>query len=94
MHSETHKKPKGPIDFSTLKYNQYYFPHEPDDLRLSSQKQPETKYKFELGGLLVYDSKATMIKGTDSSSTTMPEPHTFKGSYNKDLTKSAHSGNS
>lgn len=81
------------LDKISIKYNPYYFPQEEDDLHLRSQKQPETKYKFELGGLLVYDSKAKIVKGSENSQIIIPESRPFLGVHKKDLTKSTHSGN-
>ena len=89
MNPESKQRPRSPIDFSTLNYNQYYDPDGVSDLQMTVNKQPETKYKFELGGLLVYDSKAAVSHSSKPNS-----PESTKGQvpvFKKDLIKTGHS---
>jgi hypothetical protein len=54
---------------------------------MTTSKQPETKLKFELGGLLVYDSKACI---SHSANPQVQAPPAL--SVKKEMTKSSHSG--
>ena len=56
---------RGPINFLTMSYNNAYASSPEDYLRLDPRKEPQSMYKFEFGGLLVYDSRALITKNTE-----------------------------
>ena len=93
MKPVTQNKQKGPLDLSTLTYNTAYFPEKEDDLCLTIKEDSQTRYKFELGGLLVYDFKAKIVKTGEKTSDFLEVKETidFKDKK-KDISKSVHSG--
>ena len=95
MKSATQNHRKGPLDFATLNYNSNYFASNDDDLQLSIKSKLETKFKFELGGLLVYDSKAKIIADNEEilDISLNSEDKSNQDILKRDIKKSAHSGN-
>lgn len=84
---------KGPLDFSTLNFNSSYFASNEDDLYLSIHNQTDTKYKFELGGLLVYDYKAKIVKESDTVLEPLSQIEEKPSAAHSNISKSGHSGN-
>ena len=64
-------------------------------MQLSIKSKLETKFKFELGGLLVYDSKAKIIADNEEilDISLNSEDKSNQDILKRDIKKSAHSGN-
>lgn len=93
MKSNISQKAKGPTDFVTFSFNPGYFQSVDDDLYMKNVVQSETKYKFELGGMLVYDLKARIINQNDNLNEVDIQNKVNSGIKKKNTTKFENSGN-
>lgn len=85
---------KGPLDFATLSFNTQYKCSEEDLGMKTKLGTSGNKYKFELGGMLVYDSKALMGVGNEVNELKLKEPSDDKASAGTGVKEVIKSGNS